>query len=489
MFTEFGFRIPFSIFQQRLLNRASVAPSQLHPNAWSSIRCFELVTEFLELPQDPEVFLYLFKLYSSNNLGKMKKGYMSVRPGKHKKIFVLYEDCFHDFKGRYFKVFPVGDHRPFWLSLEGDGLFPPYCSDQTGFDVVLVTYQRLNADQHDTADILVQLSSKNNLVPKSILSNPGEARKAIVEMAGNDLTLSRLRNLLRPSQAGTALQAGAAPATSGPSSLGRALTPPMIPTPGNRATPERGSSNEVGREQDQLVDVSFSEKSPASEGPVGTKRPRVSEGGSREFSAMDHSFDASGFIAANLLGSRAQEALWDYVPVESVYWAEWAMLRSATILKSIEPCLTVVDEVERRNAKLLCDLKKLVVEEEKADAIAAKLKAEEELKSAGVKLETLAKEKDQEIERLKLREAELVSEAEKLRGLVVEEKVRTDLAEVSMSELQKQCEELAEDAKAAVSATEGVLKAQLTILAPDFNTDQINFFKDIVDGKVVDPSN
>ncbi|MED6181764.1 hypothetical protein PIB30_022364 [Stylosanthes scabra] len=50
MFTEFGIQIPFSNFQQRLLNRSSIAPSQLHPNAWSAIRCFELVTEFLQLP-------------------------------------------------------------------------------------------------------------------------------------------------------------------------------------------------------------------------------------------------------------------------------------------------------------------------------------------------------------------------------------------------------------------------------------------------------
>ncbi|MED6162500.1 hypothetical protein PIB30_071043, partial [Stylosanthes scabra] len=154
MFTEFGIRIPFSDFQQRLLNRASVAPSQLHSNSWSSIRCFELVTEFLELPQDPEVFLYLFKLYSSNTSGKTKKGYMSVRPGKYRKIFALYEDSFHDFKGRYFKIFPVGNHRPFWLSLEGDGRFPPYWSDQAGFEIVPATYQRLNAEQRDTADIL-----------------------------------------------------------------------------------------------------------------------------------------------------------------------------------------------------------------------------------------------------------------------------------------------------------------------------------------------
>ncbi|MED6122902.1 hypothetical protein PIB30_044265 [Stylosanthes scabra] len=126
MFTEFGVRVPFTDFQQRLLNRASVAPSQLHPNAWSAIRCFELVTDSLKLPQDPEVFLYLFTLFSPNTEGKTKKGYMSVCPGKYWKIFGLYEDSFHDFKGRFFKIFPVGEHRPFWLSLEGQGQFPPY---------------------------------------------------------------------------------------------------------------------------------------------------------------------------------------------------------------------------------------------------------------------------------------------------------------------------------------------------------------------------
>ncbi|MED6217467.1 hypothetical protein PIB30_018103 [Stylosanthes scabra] len=127
MFTEFGFRIPFTSFQQRLLQRCFVAPSQFHPNAWSAIRCFELVTEFLELPQDPGVFLYLFTVFSPNADGKAKKGYMSVRPGKGRRIFGLYEESFHDFKGRYFKVFPVGDHPPFWLTLEGDtSRFPSY---------------------------------------------------------------------------------------------------------------------------------------------------------------------------------------------------------------------------------------------------------------------------------------------------------------------------------------------------------------------------
>ncbi|MED6169334.1 hypothetical protein PIB30_020467 [Stylosanthes scabra] len=159
MFTEFGVRVPFTDFQQRLLNRACIAPSQLHSNAWASIRCFELVTSFLELPQEPEVFLCLFKFYSSNTSKKTRKGYMSVRPTKNRKIFGLYEDSFHGFKGWYFKIIPVGNHRPFWLSLEGDGRFPSYWTDMAGFDVAPVTYEGLRAEQTEIVDVLTTLFS------------------------------------------------------------------------------------------------------------------------------------------------------------------------------------------------------------------------------------------------------------------------------------------------------------------------------------------
>ncbi|MED6186734.1 hypothetical protein PIB30_069560 [Stylosanthes scabra] len=104
MFTEFGFKVPFTDFQRHLLNRTSIVPSQLHPNAWSAIRCFESVTEFLDLPQDPEMFLYLFTFFSPNTEGKTRKGNMSIRPGKYMKIFGL-EGSFHDFKDRFSRYF------------------------------------------------------------------------------------------------------------------------------------------------------------------------------------------------------------------------------------------------------------------------------------------------------------------------------------------------------------------------------------------------
>ncbi|MED6137482.1 hypothetical protein PIB30_065433 [Stylosanthes scabra] len=255
MFTNFGVRVPFIDFQQRLLNRASVAPSQLHPNAWASIHCFELVTEFLQLPQQPEVFLCLFKFYSSNTSSRTKKGYMSVRPTKNRKIFTLYEDSFHDFKGRYFKIFAVGNHRPFWLSLEGDDLFPPYWSDQAGFDIEPVKYEGLNVDKRDTADILTFLFSKNNLSSKCLLSSPEESRKAIAKMAGNDVTLSRLRRLICP------VPAKSLPTSSAAVPVGGAQAVPTESVGKTQVEPDGGSSTNVGDSVERLLEIS----SPAGE--------------------------------------------------------------------------------------------------------------------------------------------------------------------------------------------------------------------------------
>ncbi|MED6161320.1 hypothetical protein PIB30_059630 [Stylosanthes scabra] len=443
MFTEFGVRVPFTIFQQRLLNRASVAPPQLHPNAWSGIRCFELVTDSLRLPQDPEVFLYLFTLFSPNTEGKTKKGYMSVRPGKHRKVFGLYEDSFHDFKGRFFKIFPVGEHRPFWLSLEGQGRFPPYWSRDAGMDYVPVTYKGLNSDQKDTADILVKLFFERNLKPKTVLSNPSEAREAIVDMARKQVTLERLRRLTRP---GSSQSVPAVPVPApGPSRT--PVEPQPVPAGDEVAFPEGGLPSPPPSPR------VHSGKRPADDATAGPKRPRISEGTNREFCSMDRSFDASGFIASNLLGPRPQEVLKDYDPMESIRWAEWASLRAATIMKSIEP---------RRCIKLNGDLKALDlqrVEAEKGKLVAeqAKVKAEGDLKSLSEKLEVLEREK-----------------------------ARAEKAEASLAESERSHDEVVRMAEDSVVATERALKDQISLLLPDFDVSQLGAFKVIVDGKIVD---
>ncbi|MED6208777.1 hypothetical protein PIB30_048462 [Stylosanthes scabra] len=206
---------------------------------------------------------------------------------------------------------------------------------------------------------------------------------------------------------------------------------------------------------------------------------------------LDRSFDASKFIAENLLGPKVQEVLRDYDSVESFRWVQWALLKFATIMKSVEPRLTMMDEAERHNQRLIGDLKaphlqKVVLEEQLKDAVAAKGKAEEDWKTAGKNLEVLQQKKDGEIATLHGRIKELESEVTNLKDSIAAEKVCADRAEEKIPVLEKQRDDNAEDVKVAVAATEGVLKAQLAVLIPEFDVSRIGFLKEVVDGKVVD---
>ncbi|MED6118167.1 hypothetical protein PIB30_000147 [Stylosanthes scabra] len=467
MFTEFGVRIPFTPFQQRLLQRCFVAPSQFLPNAWSAIRCFELVTEFLELPQDPEVFLYFFTVFWPNAEGKSKKGYMSVRPGKYRRIFGLYEESFHDFKGRYFKVFPVGDHPPFWLTLERDaGRFPSYWSKDAGLNYVPVSYKSLNEEQRDTADVLLWLFSKQNLSPKAILGNPERARATIVKMAGKNKTLANLRRAMVANPQG--------------------LIYPQFIRRGSSSNVEGGAGNLPEVSSPVLDEVSELQveippppsslgKMGAEEAASGQKRPRISEGSQRDFCPIDRSFDASGYIEANFLGHRAVEAIRDYDPMESLRWAEWAMLRSTTIMKSIEPRLTLTDQWEHR-----C---KADMEKEKEEVEAAKSKVDKDLESALAD----SKEKGVELQRLRDREASLLADLRSAEEKFTAEKSRADLAEASLAATEQARQELVKLVEDSVKATEDALKEQILQLAPNFDVSLIGAWKEVVDGWIVDP--
>ncbi|MED6200436.1 hypothetical protein PIB30_085067 [Stylosanthes scabra] len=126
------------------------------------------------------------------------------------------------------------------------------------------------------ADILTVLFSKNNLSSKSLLSSPEESRKAIVKMAGNDATLSRLHRLIRPT-----------PTKSLPSTLA------AVPVSGAQAVltefvgktlvePDGGSSTDVGNVGvgEQVVEVSSlaEEEIPLPPPPFPKRRRSAVEG-------------------------------------------------------------------------------------------------------------------------------------------------------------------------------------------------------------------
>ncbi|MED6205862.1 hypothetical protein PIB30_021654 [Stylosanthes scabra] len=433
-----------------------------HPRVPHWLWVNELVTEYLELPQDPEVFLYLFTVFSPNAEGKTKKGYMSV--------------------------FPVGDHPLFWLTLERDvGRFPSYWSKDAGLNYVPVSYKRLNDEQRDTADILLWLFSKRFLKPKAVLGNPERAREEILNMAGGKKSLALLRQAMQQNPQGpivldpTSGQASSSNPKGGGSSTvgGGATTHLEISSPIQEEGPEH---------QVEAVPSSPAGKPADDETTSARKRPRTSDGAQRDLCPIDRSFDASGFIKNNFMGPRAVEALRDYDPMESVRWVQWAMLRSATILKSVELRLSLADHWERRCTQLtgemkLLDQRRIGLEKEKADAEVAKDNAEKDLE-ASLKA---GKEKDVEVQRLKDREASLLAELESLKKQVTAEKARADKAEASFTAAEAGRQEMLKVAEDAVKETEAALKEQILVLAPDVNVTLLGAFKEVVDGQIVDP--
>ncbi|MED6206824.1 hypothetical protein PIB30_030270 [Stylosanthes scabra] len=225
---------------------------------------------------------------------------MSVRPRNGRRIFGLYEESFHDFKGRYFKVFPVGDHPPFWLTLERVAVRFP------------LLLEKLNEEQRDTADILLWLFSVRNLQPKAILGNPERARAYIdpgKPSSGHGgesqwpIVVSS-----SASQASSSIPEGGGSSTAGGGTDTRPEVSSLI----------RGEGPE---QQIEIVPPSPLGKRANDEAVTTQKRPRMSEGFQRDFCPMDRSFDASAYIENNFLGLRAREALQDYDPMESIRWA------------------------------------------------------------------------------------------------------------------------------------------------------------------------
>ncbi|MED6193153.1 hypothetical protein PIB30_016455 [Stylosanthes scabra] len=451
-----------------LLQRCFVAPSQFHQNAGSAIRCFELVTEFLELPQDPEVFLFLFTVFSPNADGKAKKGYMSVWPGKGRRIFGLYEESFHDFKGRYFKVFPVGDHLPFWLTLERDvGRFPSYWSRDVGVNYALVSYRKLNEEQRDTADVLLWLFSKQCLKPKAILGNPERARATIVKMAERNTTLSKFCQVMQTNPQGLVVG-----------------DPPGGQT--SCFVPEGGGSSNVGGglmsgwrfrlpsgKKDRNDKLRLFLHLPRGSEPT-TKRPLPKRGRGLRRVRSETFVRRTGHL---MLPGSSRETSWGLMLARCC----WIVTPWRVFAERSGRCSRQCVELTG-NLKVL-NQQKADVEKGKDEAESAKAKAEKDLESALAS----GKEKDVELQHLRDREVSLLANAEGLKKKPSEEKARADKAESSLAVSEEGRQELIKLAEDSVKATEDALKEQILVLAPDFDVSLLGAWKEFVDGQIVDP--
>ncbi|XP_072085862.1 uncharacterized protein [Arachis hypogaea] len=490
MFTQVGVRIPFSDFQMALLNRISVCPSQLHPNSWASIRCFEMVCEYLELPASVDVFLFYFNLTNPSKQGKARKGFLSFRAAQGRKIFSLFEDSYHGFKDKYFKVRPVKGRHPFWLSLEGERLIQTYWSFGAGSNpFVKVSYKRLSAVDKNIANVLLAIFEKNHVNPHLLMGEREAGRSYILEMSA---TVTGLENLMKTffeasddenaeekgagkSEGPSGEKEGQGTETSGKQGLGGRVSPTHEEGPADgKATLSPHPDSDV-----ELIHT--------------PKKRKMSSSPEGVLTVMERNFDASKFIDSQLIPGTEEH----FHATELSGQARWmyrTLLRGAVIARKAEFELSGMEALRRKlesSVKANNDFKAQVeLLQGQLSEMGGKLNAAEEKSSF---IAERLKASDETVARLLEREMTLENQLNAAQGLVVAlEKEREQAiseakaAKAEAVDLKKKLKVAKEQGKNAILMTEDALKAQLKIAAPDFEISSIGVFKTIQDGKIVD---
>jgi len=67
LFKEYNITFPLTNFEAGMLNLMNIAPSQLHPNIWAFLQCFELLRDQLGLVPSVNAFTY----FNQMKLGKL----------------------------------------------------------------------------------------------------------------------------------------------------------------------------------------------------------------------------------------------------------------------------------------------------------------------------------------------------------------------------------------------------------------------------------
>ncbi|XP_015931809.1 uncharacterized protein LOC107458109 [Arachis duranensis] len=170
------------------------------------------------------------------------------------------------------------------------------------------------------------------------------------------------------------------------------------------------------------------------------------------------------------------------------------LLRGAVIARKAEFELSGMESLRRRlesagkaNNGLKSEVEtlreQLTQSEEKLDAAEKKATAaEQKATTAEKKLE----ESDAIVSRLVEREMALESQVGAAQKRVAELEKEKQVVEAELATWKAKYKDVVKQGKGAILATEEALKAQVKIVAPEFDTSAISVFKVIKDGKIVD---
>lgn len=60
LFKEYGITFPLTEFEAGMLTLMNIAPSQLHPNSWAFLKCFELLCRHLDFEPSTNVYIHFY---------------------------------------------------------------------------------------------------------------------------------------------------------------------------------------------------------------------------------------------------------------------------------------------------------------------------------------------------------------------------------------------------------------------------------------------
>jgi hypothetical protein len=177
-FEKLEVRLPFIYFQCEILRILNVAPTQLHPGAWSFIRSFEVICHGVGFSPSAYVFFSFFLAKKSTN-----NSWVCMSNFSGRRLVIPYYASWkgiHAFKEKFFRVRPGPNYPRLFHDESGDPLFPLYWTENPRSKIRLSTLPKSDVD-----DQLISLLRQATPVPASKVLGNEHHREKLISLLSN----------------------------------------------------------------------------------------------------------------------------------------------------------------------------------------------------------------------------------------------------------------------------------------------------------------
>ncbi|MED6140188.1 hypothetical protein PIB30_090777 [Stylosanthes scabra] len=463
IFTKIGGKIPFTEFEVEVLRECEIAPSQIYPNSWGFIRAYEVVCQEFGIPTSLGVFFYLFKL--TKPFSKEKQQWLSFRANQ----------------GR--KVLEIPGTTPFWVDEEGECRFPLSWNEEWANS--RVDRKELFEVESLFVDTLSECwgGKDQNLSTRTLLTKSScyIQDEVIGKMSGKSSAYNHFKaHLLNQSKKSSS--------TLKPNSGGEGSSSPSLSVPTSSSVPESESARNTSATPSPQLSVQLADNSERSmpEHPPSRKRKAAEP----KYGLINgKEFDHSGFAQEYLVGGNNKISMEGVNFIKNLDFATRTCIKVAAICQAaqnkLKGSLVVPEgEVEMLRTRFKgIEAEKKVLEGEKIE-LSSRITTLE----ARLALESQSLHATKEL--LKKLEKEKLEGEEKYKKLYTKYKLKISHQKKLEEELQASkdlCDQFSMDGMLVVEETVANLKAQVHVLLPDFDVEQIGPDNKVVDGVIIRP--